>query len=232
MKSIVNNIDLKSPIISPSFSGVPTAPTPTTGDNSTKLATTAFVSTAVVPLATTVYVDTEIFIATSPLAPTAYVDSEIDSAVAPLATTTSVNSLISNAVAPLATTTSVNSSISGERTAAATLTNKTIVNPAGLTQYLVDSPVTAWNMELGQFATWIVNATGRTLASPTNFKSGVMYTLLVGVVNPSTTTVSWPSSFRFQYGIPPDTSTSQYTLLSLIWSPAHTQFLVFPAPGM
>lgn len=38
---------LKAPLASPAFTGTPTAPTPTAGDNSTKVATTAFVKTAV-----------------------------------------------------------------------------------------------------------------------------------------------------------------------------------------
>ena len=37
----------KAPLASPAFTGTPTAPTPTTGDDSTKVATTAFVKTAV-----------------------------------------------------------------------------------------------------------------------------------------------------------------------------------------
>lgn len=37
----------KAPLASPAFTGTPTAPTPTTGDSSTKLATTAFVQSAV-----------------------------------------------------------------------------------------------------------------------------------------------------------------------------------------
>lgn len=36
-------LDLKAPLAGPAFTGVPTAPTPSGGDNSTKLATTAFV---------------------------------------------------------------------------------------------------------------------------------------------------------------------------------------------
>lgn len=40
-------LDDKAPLASPAFTGTPTAPTPTTGDNSTKVATTAFVKTAV-----------------------------------------------------------------------------------------------------------------------------------------------------------------------------------------
>jgi hypothetical protein len=39
----------KAPLASPALTGVPTAPTPTAGDNSTKIATTAFVQTAAAP---------------------------------------------------------------------------------------------------------------------------------------------------------------------------------------
>ena len=40
-------IALKAPIASPTFTGNPTAPTPTAGNNDTSIATTAFVQTAV-----------------------------------------------------------------------------------------------------------------------------------------------------------------------------------------
>ena len=40
-------LDAKAPLASPAFTGNPTAPTPTTGDNDTSIATTAFVTTAV-----------------------------------------------------------------------------------------------------------------------------------------------------------------------------------------
>ena len=40
-------LNLKAPLASPTFTGTPTAPTQTAGDNSTKIATTAYVATAV-----------------------------------------------------------------------------------------------------------------------------------------------------------------------------------------
>ena len=46
-KAIKTLLDLKASLASPALTGTPTAPTPTAGDNSTKLATTAFVKTAV-----------------------------------------------------------------------------------------------------------------------------------------------------------------------------------------
>ncbi|HEY5024715.1 MAG TPA: hypothetical protein VII76_07045 [Acidimicrobiales bacterium] len=53
-----------APLASPAFTGTPTAPTPTAGDSSTKLATTAFVATSFAPLASPTLTGT-------PAAPTA-----------------------------------------------------------------------------------------------------------------------------------------------------------------
>jgi len=41
--NLVSDLALKAPLASPALTGTPTAPTPTTGDDSTKIATTAFV---------------------------------------------------------------------------------------------------------------------------------------------------------------------------------------------
>lgn len=46
-KSVRTAIELKANINSPTFTGTPTSPTPTAGDNTTKIATTAFVNTKV-----------------------------------------------------------------------------------------------------------------------------------------------------------------------------------------
>lgn len=43
-------LDAKAPLASPTFTGTPAAPTPTAGDNSTKLSTTAFVQAAIAAL--------------------------------------------------------------------------------------------------------------------------------------------------------------------------------------
>lgn len=45
--NIQTQLDAKAPIASPTFTGTPAAPTATSGDNSTQLATTAFVAAAV-----------------------------------------------------------------------------------------------------------------------------------------------------------------------------------------
>ena len=47
------SLDLKAPLASPTFTGVPAAPTATAGTNTTQLATTAFVTAAVPAIATT-----------------------------------------------------------------------------------------------------------------------------------------------------------------------------------
>lgn len=48
----------RAPLNSPAFSGVPTAPTPAPGDNSTKVATTAFAATSYAPLNSPAFVGT------------------------------------------------------------------------------------------------------------------------------------------------------------------------------
>jgi len=55
------NIDTKAPLASPVFTGNPTAPTPTAGDNDTSIATTAFVTAADAALQTSIktYVDNQ-----------------------------------------------------------------------------------------------------------------------------------------------------------------------------
>lgn len=44
--TVTNALALKAPLASPTFTGNPTAPTPSPGDNDTSIATTAFVNTA------------------------------------------------------------------------------------------------------------------------------------------------------------------------------------------
>lgn len=44
---IDDELALKAPLASPAFSGTPTAPTPLAGNNSTRIATTAFVAEAI-----------------------------------------------------------------------------------------------------------------------------------------------------------------------------------------
>ena len=45
--NLTTDLGLKAPLASPAFTGTPTAPTATTGDDSTQIATTAFVKTAI-----------------------------------------------------------------------------------------------------------------------------------------------------------------------------------------
>ena len=47
ISTLNSEVSTLAPIASPSFTGTPTAPTPSSGDNSTKLATTAFVESAI-----------------------------------------------------------------------------------------------------------------------------------------------------------------------------------------
>lgn len=84
-----NDIATKAPISSPTFTGVPAAPTATAGTATTQIATTAFVTTAVTPLAPKA---SPIFTGT-PTAPTATAGTSTTQ----IATTEFVSSSITNA---------------------------------------------------------------------------------------------------------------------------------------
>lgn len=88
------DIDLRAPIDSPTFTGVPTAPTPLAGDNSAQLATTKFVASALSPvntdLALKAPIESPVFTGV-PAAPTAVAGTNTTQ----LATTKFVTSAIS-----------------------------------------------------------------------------------------------------------------------------------------
>jgi phage gp45-like len=90
-------VDLKAPIASPAFSGAPTAPTPATADNSTRIATTAFVEAQgfvtggpYAPIASPNFTG----IPTAPTAPTHTANSQI--------ATTAYTDAVTDLLAPLA----------------------------------------------------------------------------------------------------------------------------------
>jgi uncharacterized delta-60 repeat protein len=88
----VPGLTTKAPIASPSFTGNPTAPTQTVGNNSTRLATTAFVNTAI---STKANLESPTFTGT-PLAPTP--TAGLDNTQ--IATTAFVNTAIINNISP------------------------------------------------------------------------------------------------------------------------------------
>lgn len=106
-----------------------------------------------------------------------------------------------------------------------------LTNPTITEQVLTDAATTTWDMNAGHEARWTIGATGRTLAAPTNYKVGGQYQLTIGLTTPATMTPTWPAIFKFPYDTAPDLTTSSYTVLTLVWSVAHTKFLVSYAPG-
>lgn len=105
------------------------------------------------------------------------------------------------------------------------------LNPAQVEVTLTDGATVNWDMDTGHIAKWTITATGRTLAAPTNYKTGGQYQLLIKLNTPSTMTPTWPSIFKFPFDVAPDLTTSSYTLFTLAWSTEHTKFLVFYSPG-
>lgn len=70
--TMANALALKAPLNNPALTGAPTSTTPDVSDNSTRIATTAFVKSITAPLASTAYVDAKV----KPLATTEYVNTQ------------------------------------------------------------------------------------------------------------------------------------------------------------
>lgn len=112
-----------------------------------------------------------------------------------------------------------------------TFTTPTLVNPINNQLTLTDAPTTTWNMNNGHVARWAITATGRTLAAPTNIKVGGQYVLLVSLTTPSTMTPTWPSIIAWPYGTPPDLTTTNWSVITLVWSADHAKLLGSYTPG-
>ena len=113
-----------------------------------------------------------------------------------------------------------------------TLTNKTLTNPANTTQALTDAATISWDASLGGVATVTV-AGNRTMAAPTNLKTGGHYVLHVTQDGTGGRTLTWNAVFKGHGGqamasvqpIPTLSTTSSFTFespdgtnLNLIWS--------------
>ena len=202
--SINDDVLLKAPIASPTFTSVPAAPTATAGTNTSQLATTAFVFAERTNVAT---LTNKTLTAPVVNSPTGIVKADVG---------------LGNVD---------NTSNVTERAATATLTNKTLTNPAHTEVTLTDGATVNWDMNSGHVARWTITATGRTLAVPTNYKVGGQYILFVGLNTPSTMTPTWPAIIQWNYGVAPDLTTSSWTIISLVWSSVHSKFLGTYSPG-
>lgn len=221
LKSISDDINTKAPVNNTMLTGVPIAPTAAAGTNTTQLATTEFVTAA-----NNLKADIS--------SPT--ISSPTFTGV-PIAPTAGQGT----ATTQLATTAFVITEKVVERTTFATLTNKTltspilnnpvITNPQNTEVILTDAATVSWDMNLGHVARWIVSVTGRSLAAPTNYKVGGQYTLFLGLVTPATMAPTWPSIILWNYGVEPDLTTTNWTIISLVWSSAHGKFLGTYSPG-
>lgn len=221
LKSLSDDIQTKAPINSPALVGTPTAPTAGAGVSTNQIATTAFVAATIgVINATKADLNSPVLVGT-PTAPTA-----------PSGTN---STQLANTAYVIAerneSATLTNKTLTAPSITSPSITNPSITNPQYTEQTLVDAPTVNWNMNNGHVAIWTITAVGRVLAAPTNYRTGGQYQLLLGIVNPATMTPTWPAIIKWNYDIPPDLTTSSWTVISLVWSITHGKFLGSYAPG-
>jgi hypothetical protein len=97
-------------------------------------------------------------------------------------------------------------------------------------QILTDAATTQWNLDLGASARWTITATARAL-NITNPQAGVNYVLRVKLTTPATMQFTYPANWVWQFGTPPDMSSSSSTLFSLVWIPEDSKFWVMVGLG-
>jgi hypothetical protein len=167
--SLQANIDTKAPLASPAFTGNPTAPTPTAGNNDTSIATTAFVTTADAALQTSIktYVDNQDALK----ADITYVNAQ-DALKAPIAsptftgdpkaptpsagdndTTIATTAFVANAVASGVVTSAVRYDAAQSLTDAQQVQAKTNIGAASVLAMRSTNMVLNGNMIICQFAT-------------------------------------------------------------------------------
>lgn len=93
-------------------------------------------------------------------------------------------------------------------TGVATMTNKTVTNPAHTTQALTDGATINWDLNAGHIATVTLGAAGRTMANPSNLKAGSAMLTVRQDATGSRTITSWGSTYRWPGGTPPALSTA------------------------
>jgi len=226
-KTYVDSQDaLKAPLASPVFTGNPTAPTPTAGDNDTTLATTAFVKNAV---------DT----GDALKADKTYVDAA-DALKAPLASPVFTGNPVAPTPSPgdndtsLATTAFVAAAVAAGVPAAATaaeyvansaptkmLTPGAVWGGAPWVQITPAGSTFTMDGSAGLDFWLSVTAVGMTMANPTNMKAGqkgLIFLLQDGTGNRTITT--WGANFKFPGGTKPTLSTAagSYDAISYFWS--------------
>lgn len=89
----------------------------------------------------------------------------------------------------------------------ATLTNKTLTNPANTAQTLTDAATISWDAASGATASVTLGG-ARTLAAPTNLKTGGRYALKVVQDGSGSRTLTWNAVFKWPAATPPTLSTA------------------------
>lgn len=167
----------KADLASPTFTGTPASPTPAPGDNSTKIATTAFVATSFSPLASPVFTGTPSAptpasgTASTQIATTAFVDTYFAKSVSPTFTGTpsAPTATLGTSTTQIATTAFVRTGVSDASNAATgavgeyqsntgtsvTLTTNVNANLAQLTLTAGDWDITGVGQFVGGNATLI-----------------------------------------------------------------------------
>jgi hypothetical protein len=228
-----------APIASPAFTGTPTAPTPTAGDNSTKVATTAFVASYAplaspaltgVPTAPTATVGTN----TTQIATTAFVISSMGT-YAPVnnpsftGTPVAPTATAGTSTTQIATTAFVATALGSYAPIASPVFTGRAQSPAySFSVSALGSVSGTQTLDLSTASEWTMTITGATTLAFTNtLPANDSQIVLIRFTNAGSAAVTWPASTKFAAKTPPTFTVSGVDVVGVLYDTATSTYMVF-----
>jgi hypothetical protein len=225
-------LNLKANLASPTFTGVPVAPTATAGTNTTQIATTAFVAAAVAGggAVTSVAGRTGVIVLTKSDVGLSNVDNTSDlskpvstaTAAADTATLTSAKSYADGLVTGMTTLTGTQ-----------TLTNKTLDNATFINGYTEESQVantsTAFTLDLANGTIFYLTLTGNCTFTFPAVALGKSFTLWLTQDATGGRTVTWPATVAHPGGVVPTITTTAGKSDKFVFQAAGTKWTLAAA---
>jgi hypothetical protein len=226
-----------APLASPTFTGTPAAPTPTAGDNSTKIATTAFVTGTFAPLANPALTGV-------PTAPTATAGTNTTQIATTAFVLTSMGTFapINNPTftgAPKSVTPTAGDNSTNIATTAFVATSFAPINSptfTGRAQTLAFAFTTVAlgnisgtnTLNLASSCEWSATIVGATTFAFTNtLGANISEVVYLRLTNAGSAAITWPASTKFAAKTAPTFTTSGVDLVGVKYDPVTSTYMVF-----
>lgn len=226
-----------APLASPTFTGLPSAPTAAAGTNSTQIATTAFVSTSFAPIVSPAFSGTPTAptaangTSTTQLATTAFVQNSMGS-FAPVAspaftgTPTAPTAVAGTSTTQLATTAFVATSYA--QIASPSFTGRVQSPSYSYTVQALGSVSGAHTLDLSAASEFTMTITGATTLAFTNTLAvNTSEVVIIRFTNAGSAVVTWPTGTQFAAKTAPTFTASGIDVVGVVYDTTTSTYMVF-----